>query len=258
MMAIEVIGVLIYADRIALTAFFRFTVNSKPNKNSMIKHQTTAPSALGHAMKLQILATLLLALTINVFADSPNTITLFDNRADGSKISYYLFEESKEHQSDALLLVLQGSDCNSVLQMKSIFSDFKNVWPEADLLLIEKYGIDRGLPYSVNADRKDCPKTYLKKDGPNQRIKDIEIVLNTINKGRTYKKHIVIGVSEGAVIANLLATNNRDIDATISLNGGSRWFIDDVLHNINSEYANEQEAKESVEGFRGFSQHILK
>lgn len=67
------------------------------------------------------------------------------SRPDGSDIDYYLAHQVIESESDTLLLILQGSDCNSVLHIDSILTDYKNVWPQADILLIEKYGINKKL-----------------------------------------------------------------------------------------------------------------
>ena len=195
----------------------------------------------------------LLFLTFSVSAKEVMTRTA--SRVDGSNISYYLFPHS--HNSNTLLLVLQGSDCNSALKIDSIFSDYTNVWPQADLLLIEKYGIDSKLKYSTDPARKDCPAQYLEKDSPAQRVADIKIVLDIIRKGGQYKRFIILGGSEGAVIANLITADVDYIDATISFNGGSSWFIDDVLHSITVKYTNLEEARKDIDGFKGFAEHVL-
>lgn len=177
------------------------------------------------------------------------------SRDDDSPISYYLVQHS--HDTDTLLLILQGSDCNSVLNIDSILSDYKNVWPEADVLLIEKYGIDRNLKYSTDPARKDCPAQYLEKDNPAQRVADIKVVLDTVRKNGQYKTFILLGGSEGAVIANLVTAAVYYIDATIAFNGGGRWFIDDVSHSIAVKHNNSEEARKEVVGFKGFAEHVL-
>ncbi|QBX73692.1 alpha/beta hydrolase [Aeromonas hydrophila] len=177
------------------------------------------------------------------------------SRDDGSPISYYLVQHS--HDAETLLLILQGSDCNSVLNIDSIFSDYKNIWPEADILLIEKYGIDSKLKYSTDPARKDCPAQYLEKDNPAQRVADIKTVLDIVRKDDQYKKFILLGGSEGAVIANLVTADVDYIDATISFNGGGRWFIDDVSHSIAVKHNNPEEARKEIGGFKGFAEHVL-
>ncbi|MFM5835405.1 hypothetical protein [Aeromonas caviae] len=104
-------------------------------------------------MQVRAISLLLLMLTCSVSATEIMTRTV--SRDDGSFISYYLVQHA--HDTDTLLLILQGSDCNSVLKIESILTEYKNVWPEADVLLIEKYGINRKLKYSSDPARKDYP-----------------------------------------------------------------------------------------------------
>lgn len=177
------------------------------------------------------------------------------SRDDGSFISYYLVQHL--HDTDTLLLILQGSDCNSVLKIESILTEYKNVWPEADVLLIEKYGINRKLKYSTDPARKDCTAQYLEKDNPAQRVADLNTVLDIVRKDGQYKKLILLGGSEGAVIANLVSADIDSIDATIAFNGGGRWFIDDVSHSIAVKHNNPDEARKEIDDFKGFSEHVL-
>lgn len=177
------------------------------------------------------------------------------SRDDGSFISYYLVQHA--HDTDTLLLILQGSDCNSVLKIESILTEYKNVWPEADVLLIEKYGINRKLKYSTDPARKDCPAQYLEKDNPAQRVADINTVLDIVRKDGQYKKLIQLGGSEGAVIANLVSADIDSIDATIAFNGGGRWFIDDVSHSIEVKHKNPEAARKEVDDFKEFAEHVL-
>ncbi|MFM5094281.1 alpha/beta hydrolase [Aeromonas rivipollensis] len=177
------------------------------------------------------------------------------SRDNGSPISYYLVQHA--HDTDTLLLILQGSDCNSVLKIDSILTDYKNVWPEADILLVEKYGIGKGLTYSIDPVRKDCPAKYLEKDSPAQRVVDIKVVLDTVRKDGQYKTFILLGGSEGAVIANLVSADIDSIDATIAFNGGDRWFIDDVSHSIAVKHKNPAAARKEVDDFKGFAEHVL-
>ncbi|MCO4115727.1 MULTISPECIES: alpha/beta hydrolase family protein [Aeromonas] len=204
-------------------------------------------------MKIRAIFLLLLLLTFTSNAEDITTRTA--SRDDGSPVSYYLVQHS--HDADTLLLILQGSDCNSVLNIDSILSDYKDVWPEADVLLIEKYGIDRKLKYSTDPARKDCPAQYLEKDSPAQRVADIKAVLDIIRKDRQYKTFILLGGSEGAVIANLVTADVDYIDATIAFNGGGRWFIDDVSHSIAAEHKNPAAARKNIDGFKGFAEHVL-
>lgn len=198
---------------------------------------------------------LLLLLFLTFISNADDIITRTASRDDGSPISYYLVQHI--HDTDTLLLILQGSDCNSVLKIDSILSDYKYVWPEADILLVEKYGIDSKLTYSTDPARKDCPAQYLEKDSPAQRVADIKVVLDTVRKDRQYKTFILLGGSEGAVIANLVSADIDYIDATIAFNGGGRWFNDDVSHSIAAEHKNIEAARKDIDSFKGFAEHVL-
>ncbi|MFQ2504126.1 alpha/beta hydrolase family protein [Aeromonas caviae] len=204
-------------------------------------------------MQVRTIFLLLLMLTCSISATEIMTRTA--SRDDGSPISYYLVQHA--HGADTLLLILQGSDCNSVLKIEAILTEYKNVWPEADVLLIEKYGINRKLKYSSDPARKDCPAQYLEKDNPAQRVADIKAVLDTVRKDGQYKRFILLGGSEGAVIANLVTADVDYIDATIAFNGGGRWFIDDVSHSIAVKHKNPEEARKEIDDFRGFAEHVL-
>ena len=204
-------------------------------------------------MQIWAISLLLLFLTCSVSAK--DTMTRTASRDNGSPISYYLVQHA--HDTDTLLLILQGSDCNSVLKIDSILTDYKNVWPEADILLVEKYGIGKGLTYSIDPVRKDCPAQYLEKDSPAQRVADIKVLLDTVRKDGLYKTFILLGGSEGAVIANLVTAEVDYINATISFNGGGRWFIDDVSHSIAAEHKNPEAARKDIDGFKEFTEHVL-
>ena len=204
---------------------------------------------------MQVRAIFLVLLMLTSSVSAKDIMTRTASRDDGSPISYYLAQHS--HDVDTLLLILQGSDCNSVLNIDSILSDYKDVWPEADVLLVEKYGIYRKLKYSTDPARKDCPAQYLEKDSPAQRVADIKVVLDTVRKDGKYKKIILLGGSEGAVIANLVIADVDYIDATIAFNGGGRWFIDDVSHSIAAEHKSPEAARKEIDGFKEFAEHIL-
>lgn len=204
-------------------------------------------------MKIRAIFLLLLFLTFTSNAEEITTRTA--SRDDGSPISYYLVQHSDK--SDTLLLILQGSDCNSVLNIDSILSDYKDVWPEADILLVEKYGINRKLKYSTDPARKDCPAQCLENDNPAQRVVDIKTVLDIVRKNGQYKIFILLGGSEGAVIANLVSADIDYIDATISFNGGGRWFIDDVSHSIAVKHKKTAAAIKEIDSFNGFAEHVL-
>lgn len=110
---------------------------------------------------------------------------------------------------------------------------------------------------SIEAKRSDCPEIYLQRDSPEQRVGDLEQVLSYVRKQYNYRKIVVLGGSEGAVIANMLSSRADYIDATIAFNGGGRWFIDDILDGMQYVSSNPDEIKTYIYGFNQFAKHIL-
>ena len=178
-------------------------------------------------------------------------------REDKSFIHYYLTRFNISDSSDSLLLVLQGSDCNSVTKIKSVYELYSSVLPNSDMLLVEKYGISSSLAYDKNPERKDCPASFIANDSLSQRVQDAESALNVVMSKKKYKDVILIGGSEGAVVANLLSAKLPFITATISFNGGGQKFIDDVIYNISKTSKSASEANDAISGITGFSQHIV-
>ncbi|WP_430460325.1 prolyl oligopeptidase family serine peptidase [Thalassolituus sp. LLYu03] len=176
------------------------------------------------------------------------------SRDDQSDILFYVLPAAQ--RDGTLLYILQGSDCNSVLTNDAILSGFRQVWPAADLLLIEKYGINRTLAYSADAERPDCPAGTLRHDHPQQRLTDSMLVLNQLMASGAYQRLIILGGSEGAVIANLISAQRADIAATIVFNGGGRRFIDDVLHSIKASVPEGPERTGAINGFMAFANSL--
>ncbi|WP_087026458.1 alpha/beta fold hydrolase [Thaumasiovibrio subtropicus] len=171
-------------------------------------------------------------------------------RADGSTLIYYLLPK----QSRQLLILLQGSDCNSVSHNPKINGVFSSVIPDADLLLVEKYGVNRDLEWQTTSDREDCPASFVSNDSPDQRVRDIKLVLNQLES--RYDSVILLGGSEGAVVAGMLAASEQRIDAVVALNAGGRFFIDDVLYNMQSTMP-PQAYNDASKGFKGFANAVL-
>jgi len=177
-------------------------------------------------------------------------------RADGSSINFYIKKNLPGSHSNTLLIIVQGSDCNSVLHNRSV-DDLKPAWPGADLLLVDKYGITPALPYNKNAERKDCPTTYLEMDSLEQRVSDILQVIKKIESTSSYRNYLMIGGSEGAVVANAVASRSKLINATVAFNGGGRWFLDDVIHSIKKGRKESPELLTEIEGFTSFASQII-
>ncbi|UIP30404.1 alpha/beta hydrolase [Photobacterium sp. TLY01] len=173
-------------------------------------------------------------------------------RSDGSDITYYLSGRG----SDRLLVLIQGSDCNSVFHNQNINDNFSRVMDDADTLTVEKYGIDNGLSWNTDPQRADCPDAYLKQDSPSQRVADYLTVLDKLDQDNRYSQIVLLEGSEGALVANLLAAKSDKVTGVVALNGGGRFFIDDVLYNMQSQMS-PQAFSEAEQGFRQFAEAVL-
>lgn len=147
-------------------------------------------------------------------------------------------------------MILQGSDCNSVRHIRLV-TPMRQVLPAADLLTVEKYGIDDTLPYREEVPRQDCPDAFVQHDTPQRRVSDVTQVLQAVSARNGYQKVAVLGGSEGAVIANLVTASSGLVDATLAFSGGGRWFIDDVRHSVADA------PKEEKAGLNAFLQQVL-
>lgn len=117
-------------------------------------------------------------------------------REDGSSIHYYLDAAVPGQSSAALLVILQGSDCNSVRHIRLV-TPMRQALPAADLLTVEKYGIDDTLPYREEVPRQDCPDAFVQHDTPQRRVSDVTQVLQAVIARNGYQKVAVLGAAKG-------------------------------------------------------------
>ncbi|MBN3492174.1 alpha/beta hydrolase [Vibrio neptunius] len=174
-------------------------------------------------------------------------------RQDGSSLTYYL-TRTAQNPSDTLLVIMQGSDCNSVSHNTTINDLFSQTLPEADLLTVEKYGLNQAIRWNPDGDSPDCPTAYIQKDSPTQRAADYQQVLEKLENN--YEHIIVLGGSEGAVVAAMVASQVPSVDTLVSLNAGGRFFVDDVLYNMEQTMPPEA-FMEAKNGFLGFQQALV-
>ena len=103
---------------------------------------------------LALIMALLLFAIQDVFAEGGERLT----RADGSEITFYLDQKGSGH----LLVLMQGSDCNSVAHSKVINDRFATVIGDADVLTVEKYGLTRSVSWNGSGDSPQCPPVVLR------------------------------------------------------------------------------------------------
>ncbi|PHM33119.1 dienelactone hydrolase family protein [Xenorhabdus innexi] len=171
---------------------------------------------------------------------------------DGKNITYYLIQKNSI-PSENLLVLIQGSDCISVINNRKMIENFGSVFPENDILLVEKSGLDSSLGKNGGeVDDSDCPQAYIQNDSPLKRVKDYLAVLDKLKSN--YRDIILLGGSEGAIVTNLIVSekNTDFISAAIAINGGGRFFIDDVIHSIRYQTPAEK-LDEEVNSFKVFA-----
>ncbi|MRJ43133.1 prolyl oligopeptidase family serine peptidase [Idiomarina sp. FenBw--71] len=169
-------------------------------------------------------------------------------REDGTEIRYYLDNAEAEN----LLVIFQGSDCNSVRHMKSVNTIWEAFDTDSALLTIEKYGIDDSLAYA-SGERDDCPADYLKHDTMAQRIKDGVQLIEALRP--SYREITLAGGSEGGSIAIGVAAQTPNLHAVLALNSGSSSFQHDVEFSIQQTVPTEQ-LDEVLNGFRQFVKQV--
>ena len=173
---------------------------------------------------LAIIMALLLFAIQDVFAEEGERLT----RADGSEITFYLDQKGSGH----LLVLMQGSDCNSVAHSKVINDRFATVIDDADVLTVEKYGLTRSVSWNGSGDSPQCPASYFEHDSPQQRADDYLQVMSWLDDQFHYDRIMLLGGSEGALVAAMVASRSDAVSAVVSLNGGGRFFVDDVMHSM--------------------------
>lgn len=191
---------------------------------------------------MNILITLFLILFSIQSGFAEDDVTL--QREDGSNITYYLDEKGSEN----LLVIIQGSDCKSVAHSEIINDHFAKILNDADVLTVEKYGITKSIVWNQSGDSLECPESYFKYDSPKQRVDDYLQTIHALRVKYKYKDVILLGGSEGALVAAMIASNSDSISAVISINGGGRFFVNDVLHSMSLELP----AEAFVEAKTGF------
>lgn len=172
-------------------------------------------------MRLLFLRHLLFGfLLIFSFALSAETLS----RPDGSLIHYTL----KENQSNTLAIFVHGGDCNRFNDDDFINHLASRFLPNADKLFVDKYGTETVSETASLHKIDGCSETYINKSTPQQRIDDYLQVITSLNQ-YDYEHLIIIGHCEGVMIAEKLTTELPNISATVLINGGSRYFRQDIM-----------------------------
>lgn len=201
-------------------------------------------------MTIKLTALLISLCSFGVLADSVpyKKQTLLN---DGKEIDYYVIQKGDKKSQD-LLVLLQGSDCKSVVNNPNMVKNFGAVFPNNDILLVEKTGLNSEVGADgEEASEEECPVAYMSQDSPIERADNYAAVLKQLKKD--YQHIVLLGGSEGAFVTHLIAAKGDFISASIALNVGGQYFIDDVLYSIKNNTPTDEVAN-SLEGFNQFAQ----
>lgn len=173
-------------------------------------------------------------------------------RQDGSAVHYYLLHRQAE-PTRKLLILIQGSDCNSAKNNRFMVDTFGGAFPDHDILLVEKYGITDALPFNDrDGERADCPAETMLNDSLSVRVSDYAAVIDRL-KGE-YDTVLLLGGSEGATVAEHTALASPAVDAVVAVNGGGRFFLDDVTDSFRNSPQPLEESQ--LAGFLAFTDAV--
>lgn len=179
-------------------------------------------------------------------------------REDGSLIHYYLqaplleVESSKELVT-TLLVLIQGSSCVPISAQSEIMRKMAQVMPKAEVLWVEKRGLEEANTDSLG-DLESCSERYYQHESLYQRVEDYKAVITSL--ADQYSQIVLLGASEGTTIVGLLRQDGLAIDASIALNGGGQYFMEDILWNMEQTLV-EPGRTDALEGIKNFAEHVL-
>ncbi len=136
-----------------------------------------------------------IALICSAIGTSAYAEPLFEPREDGSLIRYYV--ETPQEASFPIVLVLQGSQCETINQFLSYGSLV--IAKGLGLLAIEKYGL--------SPEMSACPDEFLKNNTIDQRLNDTLRVLSAIRSSVPHwdGRLFLLGAGDGALLAARLS-----------------------------------------------------
>ncbi|MGZ8997824.1 MAG: alpha/beta hydrolase [Allosphingosinicella sp.] len=145
---------------------------------------------------------------------SPHTLA----RGDGSEIAYYL-DRVDPAARQGLLLMLQGSGCEPVIDREWFRSEPALLAPGRAVLAIEKYGVTPARP---QLDLEEgCTADYWRANTLQQRVLDAVRVLAQLRSETWWNGELIIyGGSEGGAIAAMLAPLVPETDAVVIQSSG--------------------------------------
>ncbi len=144
-------------------------------------------------------------------------------RVDQSELTYHLSQRTEDPQG--ILLMFQGSGCNSVATNENISLFGPIIAPDHAIVTIEKYGVAVGA-----TDPENCSEDYWEHATIQQRIIDALQVIASLRGQDWWDGDLVVfGGSEGGAVAAMLAPLVPETDAAIIFSSGIGWPVGDMI-----------------------------
>lgn len=173
----------------------------------------------------------ILALSVSTIGFSRSIEDHQLTRPDGSKIHYYLVHpDNAASPPHAMLVLLHGSDCNSVINNPRVHEYFE-LAPAAVIVLIEKYGVDRTKGYEPPGEEATCPQEYLENNTISQRVMDTLQVIAELQRSAKWwgGETVLWGGSEGGMVASYVALLSPSTTALVASSFGGGQPVSEIV-----------------------------
>lgn len=151
------------------------------------------------------------------------------SRLDDSKIDFYIDQPETATKSYPYILFLQGSECRTVFKRPGIPQEPSKQFG-VGFLLVDKYGISKS--NNNPDDEKNCTAEFKKGNTLDQRISDYLRVIQFLRSydAKWNKELLIIGGSEGAMLAPIVASYIPESKKVVMLAGGIGWNMEEELN----------------------------
>jgi len=178
-------------------------------------------------MRLRLAILLALWLTPPAFAQQhapPPARTL--ERTDGSSIHYYLDPPTGAARRPVLIM-LQGSGCESVARNARIGWMAPRLAPRHVLIRLEKYGVAPG------ADGENCSDAFWRGNTLQQRVLDLVQLVAGLRRERWWNGELVLfGGSEGGAVAAMAAPLVPEVRAVVIWSSGIGLPVGEMIRGV--------------------------
>lgn len=176
---------------------------------------------------IKLIGTSVLWLVLSIAAPLPALAEApaasFVERPDGSRISYYV-ERRSMAQREPVLLMFQGSGCDSVTQNDRIRWTAPQLAPDHALVTIDKYGVAAG------SNGENCSVAFWGGNTLERRVLDaLQVVARLRREGWWNGQLIIFGGSEGGAVAAMLAPFVPETKAAIVWSSGIGLPIGEMI-----------------------------